>query len=153
MEEEKLNDYGTEGFTDISSMGVAARGHTCQAIAVYPFSPEGSQDIAIRAPMRKLFWVAGSAGWAGGKFPCVIGTPEEYLLSANVAVATASLVWTDLFEESEPRPDVWRGIFSPIYDQKVLFSQELIVRTVDLPRWQPHVTIDRRTLEGRTEND
>ena len=53
----------------------------------------------------------------------------------------------------EPRPDVWRGIFSPVYDQKVLFSQEVTVRTADLPRWQPHVTIDRRTLEGQTEND
>jgi len=149
MEEERLNDYGTEGFTDISSMGVPVRGHTCQAIAVYPFSPEG----AIRGPMRRLYWVAGSAGWEGGKSPCVIGTPEEYLLSPNIAVATTSLAWTDLFEESEPKPQVWRGTFGPVYDRKVIFSQEVVVKTADLPRWQPHVMIDRRTLERQGEND
>lgn len=153
MEEERLNDYGTEGFTDISSMGVAVRGHTCQAIAVYPFSPEGSQDIAIRGPMRRLYWVTGSAGWEGGKSPCVIVTPEEYLLSPNIAIATASLAWTDLFEESEPKPHVWRGTFGPVYDRKVIFSQEVVLKTADLPRWQPHVMIDRRTFERQVEND
>ena len=55
--------------------------------------------------------------------------------------------------EVEPEPHVWRGTFGPAYDRKVLFSQEVVVKTADLPRWQPLVTIDRRTLERQTEND
>jgi predicted helicase len=55
-------------------------------------------------------------------------------------------------KSSEPEPRVWRGIFSPTHQKKVLFSQKVKVRTDKLPRMKPHITIDRRTL-ARAENE
>ena len=48
--------------------------------------------------------------------------------------------------EVEEIEAAWRGVFSPLYHPKVLFSQQIEVRTADLPRWKPRITIDRRTL-------
>ncbi len=48
--------------------------------------------------------------------------------------------------EVEEIEAAWRGIFFPFYHPKVLFSEQIEVRTADLPRWKPRITIDRRTL-------
>jgi hypothetical protein len=49
--------------------------------------------------------------------------------------------------QTEPDPQVWRGIFSPVYKWKVLFSQQVKIRSSELPHLKPHITIDRRVLE------
>jgi hypothetical protein len=146
MEEKRLRDSNS------SSVGEAipVKPHFCSTIAVYPSSPEGSRDIVLKTPIRKFLWVAGSAAWGQNEFSCVYGTPEEYLAPSNVAIATTSL-WPELWKESEPDSKLWRGIFNPIYDRKVLFSEEVVLRIADLPRWQPKVMIDRRTLERENE--
>jgi hypothetical protein len=51
-----------------------------------------------------------------------------------------------LVPHPEPDPRIWRGVFSPSYHFEVLFSQQVEVRTAELPRWRPRITIDRRTL-------
>jgi len=58
----------------------------------------------------------------------------------------AKLSRSDLWQHPEPDSSVWRGVFSPLYHPKVLFSEQLEVRTADLPRWKPRIIIDRRTL-------
>jgi len=58
----------------------------------------------------------------------------------------AKLSQPGLWQHSEPDASVWRGVFSPLYHPKVLFSEQIEVRTADLPRWKPRITIDRRTL-------
>jgi hypothetical protein len=40
----------------------------------------------------------------------------------------------------------WRGVFAPEYEREVLFTQEMTIRTADLPRWEPQVTIDPRWI-------
>jgi hypothetical protein len=54
-------------------------------------------------------------------------------------------------EYPEPEPTTWRGVFAPTHSREVLFSQQIEIRTADLPRWKPHITIDRRTLERDDE--
>lgn len=58
----------------------------------------------------------------------------------------AKLSQPGLWQHPEPDSSVWRGVFSPLYHPKVLFSQQIEIRTADLPRWKPHITLDRRTL-------
>lgn len=50
------------------------------------------------------------------------------------------------YEHSEPERRMWRGVFSPARHRWVLLSQRLKIRTDELPRLKPHITIDRRTL-------
>lgn len=52
---------------------------------------------------------------------------------------------SELRQRPEPDTRVWRGVFSPPYRRKELFSQSVKLRTADLPKWKPHITIDRRT--------
>ena len=54
-------------------------------------------------------------------------------------------------EYPEPEPTTWRGVFAPTHSREVLFSQQVEIRTADLPRWKPHITIGRRTLERDDE--
>jgi len=72
------------------------------------------------------------------------GTREEGL-EGNPEIK-AKLSQPGLWQHPEPDSSVWRGVFSPLYHPKVLFSRQIEVRTADLPRWKPRITIDRRTL-------
>lgn len=72
------------------------------------------------------------------------GTREEGL-EDNPEIK-AKLSQPSLWQHPEPDSSVWRGVFSPLYHPKVLFSQQIEVRTAYLPRWKPRITLDRRTL-------
>ncbi len=52
----------------------------------------------------------------------------------------------------EAEPEVWRGIFSPTYHRKILFSEIVELQTAKLPRLKPRITLDRRML-SREEDD
>jgi hypothetical protein len=79
-----------------------------------------------------------------------MGAHEEEL--ANTPELKTRLSPPELWQHPEPDPRVWRGVFSPSYHPTVLFSQELTVRTADLPRRKPRVVIDRRTF-ARDEDE
>jgi len=70
---------------------------------------------------------------------------REQRLEGNPEIK-AKLSQPSLWQHPEPDSSVWRGVFSPLYHPKVLFSEQIEVRTADLPRWKPRITIDRRTL-------
>lgn len=72
------------------------------------------------------------------------GFAEDSATSANLSPAVSVY--------PEPDRSLWRGVFSPPYRRKFLFSQEHVIRTADLPRWKPHITIDIRRLT-RTDDD
>lgn len=75
---------------------------------------------------------------------------EEGLEGNREAGAGSSLSASWDYHEADS--SVWRGIFSPTYPRKELFSQHLEIQTANLPRWKPYITTDRRTLE-RAEDD
>ncbi|MCI0694999.1 hypothetical protein L0337_23685 [candidate division KSB1 bacterium] len=60
-------------------------------------------------------------------------------------------LWPTMPQLSEPEPQAWRGVFSPIYKWEILFSQHVKIRTSELPRLKPHITVDRRMLEGEDD--
>lgn len=72
---------------------------------------------------------------------------QEQLGHPGDAVTSMS-AWPDLWQHAEPEPTVWRGVFSPTYRRKVLFSKPVKFRTSELPRWRPHIVISRHTLEA-----
>jgi hypothetical protein len=72
-----------------------------------------------------------------------IASEEQIGLPGDTVASTT--LWSELWQRPEPDPKVWRGIFSPPYRRKALFSQSVELRTADLPKWRPHITIDRRT--------
>jgi predicted DNA-binding antitoxin AbrB/MazE fold protein len=51
--------------------------------------------------------------------------------------------------DSDERP--WRGVFAPERQQATLFSDELEVRTAELPRWEPQVHVNRRWVTDDEE--
>ena len=44
-----------------------------------------------------------------------------------------------------------RGTFALSHAKKVIFSQEIELKTAQLPPWKPHVTIDLHRLERVNE--
>lgn len=46
----------------------------------------------------------------------------------------------------EAEPEMWRGLFSPTYRRKSLFSEIVELQTAKLPRLKPRITLDRRML-------
>ena len=111
-------------------------------VIIVQASREGGQkDIGV-----KCYWYASAAT----QLPAAKGllffeATEDQVGLPGDAVATMS-PWPALWRHPEPEPRVWRGVFSPPYHREVLFSQQVEVRTADLPRWQPRITIDRRTV-------
>ena len=153
MEKRELKDYDQGEPTSIASMGenLAYGERHCSVIAVDPISPEGSRDIISGEATRRYYWVGGNlAKGSLNEFLCVYGMPEEYLGFPGDAIATTSVL-SKPWEEAEPDPNVWRGVFCPNYNRRILFTEEVILKTAELPRLQPKITIDRRTLERENE--
>lgn len=61
--------------------------------------------------------------------------------------AASMSAWPDFCKKSEPDRRIWRGIFSPQYSRKVIFTQQVNAQIEKLPRWKPYITIDRRTID------
>lgn len=105
----------------------------------------GSKDIGV-----KYYWCVPRL-WAftqhgATSYLFFLEAAEDQLgFHEDTVVSTAP--WPVLWQHSEPEPSMWRGIFSPTYNRKILFSQKVEFQTSELPRWKPHITIDRRTLE------
>lgn len=44
-----------------------------------------------------------------------------------------------------------RGVFHIPHPEKVLFSEQIEIKIAELPRLQPHITIDRRMIEDEDD--
>lgn len=87
-----------------------------------------------------------------GNFAFYIEATEEQLGLPGDTVASMCS-WPTLWRHPEHEPRIWRGVFSPLYPRKRLFSQQIEIRTADLPRWKPHITIDRHALARKEEDE
>lgn len=73
---------------------------------------------------------------------------ERDIVETGSAGGAAIMTGSALLDvEPEPDPRVWRGVFVVDAPRKVLFTKRVHVKIADLPRWKPHIVIDRRTLE------
>lgn len=50
-----------------------------------------------------------------------------------------------LASEADVETLAWRGTYCLPHSDKILFSQDVEIRTSELPRWKPRVIIDRHT--------
>lgn len=82
--------------------------------------------------------------------PTTIETKDHIDLRRETMVSVRCRQPSQL-RHSEPEPQAWRGVFAPAYKWKTLFSQQVEIRTTELPRLKPHIIIDRRTLEEDDE--
>lgn len=56
--------------------------------------------------------------------------------------------WSTLANKPIKTIKTFRGVFSPNYDRVVLSRKELSVDSAEIPRWKPHMFINRRRLES-----
>lgn len=71
---------------------------------------------------------------------------EDYLGFTGEAVATMSK-WPDFWNHIEYQEVNQRGVYSPKYRRKILFSKAITFKTAELRRWKPTALIGKRNLE------
>ena len=76
-----------------------------------------------------------------------VEAPEDrFSFTACEAVATMGFL-SDFWEQAEVQEAFWRGIYSPKYKRKIIFSKTLTFKTSDLSRWKPKAIIGKRYFE------
>jgi hypothetical protein len=94
---------------------------------------------------RQLLYIAAVNYLLSIKFP-----PEEECPVADALTSPSS--WPTRWQPSEPNPSIWRGIFSPPHQWKVLISEEIDIKTTTFRRLKPGAIIDRRTYSAPHED-
>jgi len=109
---------------------------------------DSPKDLSFSQTMKYFWSNYGSVSGIQSTYACIYETPEVYIGLPTIA---SMALCQELQLYSEPDKAVWRGLFCPTYERKILFSQEIKLRTADLPRWKPKVIIDRRTFDRSDE--
>jgi quinol monooxygenase YgiN len=89
-------------------------------------------------------WAAAESWLAIAAFDAVL--TEETTRAAASATSTLISALREFYENNTERPD--RGTYAPRHTHRVLFTQEIELKTADLPRREPRAYVTRRTLEG-----
>jgi len=115
----------------------------------------------------------GTCLWQGNKFGRMIPSASKHLFSwpamffepvialsrsvveepaVNVENINEGVFLSSGFnQETEFEALPWRGTLCLAHTEKILFSQKMEFRTAELPRWKPHLIIDRRRPERVNE--
>jgi hypothetical protein len=118
-----------------------------ESIAFAPLSSSSSEEKYAQGLLKRYYWNTEKTAFLMGCSGVITYLIQgEYLGLQDESIATTSTSPKLLPNEDTDRR-VWRGVFSPRYHRKILFSQPVTFKTADLPRWKPKVVIDRRTLE------
>ena len=103
---------------------------------------------------EKRYWqvstelLAEAAEWIA--YVISLHTPEEYIGQPGDAIASASL-WPLLWRNPTVEVNRARGVFEVKFAHRILFTQEVTIQIDRLPRWEPVININRRTVEGEDE--
>jgi hypothetical protein len=107
-------------------------------------------DQERKCRTRKLFWRESPAqAFSQNPATNVIvleGSENQLVFIAGENVASTEL-WSITWEQAEVQEAFWRGVYSPSYKRKILFSKTLTFKTSELPRWKPMAIIGRRNFE------
>ena len=120
--------------------------------------PPLEETISIIGPQRwgKWYWSSLGGGISpsqGIRAPAKEGTNVIILEVAEEQLGTAEEVlvssspWPGLWQTAELDANAWRGVFSLRDYQETLFSEQVEIRTVELPRWQPCIRVDLARIE------
>ena len=112
-------------------------------------SGSGESNIVFLSEGKKHLW--SREAWRGlpyasGNQPLIYEALQEYLGFPGEAVATTS-PWPAFWRHVEPQVTKWQDVFYYAHTRNVLFSQDVTLKTADLPRWKPKFIMDMQPLE------
>ena len=147
------DEIASTSATTMDSDLAPAETQYCNVAVVVPSVAEElrSETIHEARSLMKYYWRSGSIHGqlfdrrSGASFVIYEAEEDQLGFLGDVTVTTAP--WPDLWQHEEPDPGAWRGVFHATHRRKVLFSKPVTYRLSKLPRWKPHIVIDRRTLE------
>ncbi|QLE47940.1 hypothetical protein FD724_07295 [Nostoc sp. C057] len=122
-------------------------------------SPRGIilQHVLPSRPTKRYWRVLEQPGLASkqaNNYVLRFAASEEQFRQNDTGVTTSSIAITSL-DNDEDLEDELRlhrdDSFSVAHKPEVLFSKQVELRTSDLPRWKPHITIDRRMIEAEDD--
>jgi len=67
------------------------------------------------------------------------GSDDRWFTNASENIASLGGLWPELVEQVETAVSEFRGVYSPKYERKVIFSETITFKTSDLPRWKPNL--------------
>jgi len=76
---------------------------------------------------------------------------EEEFAFPGHATSDASLRHALQISDSEEEEQSHAGTFAVVHKRRMIFTQQVEIKTQNLPRWKPRVIIDRRMLEDVDE--
>jgi hypothetical protein len=151
---------GSVAQTSVKDMSVKTENYYFPAILSYlsnvflPLQPRqfitiGKQDeelisdyILVSAPASSI---TASAGVKRGKFlPFSINCLTTHLPKSQSKRQDSGL-------EEEEEEAIWRGVFPLSNSIKIIFSEDIEIKTDELPAWSPNVIIDSYRLEDDEE--
>jgi len=106
-------------------------------------------EIERKCQIKKFFWPPKHATaflHSLGNNVIVLEGSEDYLGFTGETVATM-FKWPDIWGQIEYQQVIQRGVYSPKYRRKILFSKAITFKTGDLPRWKPTAIIGKRNFE------
>jgi len=120
-------------------------------VAVLVACPSGSgkPDLVNLYEAKKYFWrsaISPGLVYASGRKPYIYEVLEEYLGFPGESVGSVS-PWPELWRYDQSEPPDARGVFPINCPRKVLFTNNVTVRTSELPRWKLKTIIGLRTFE------
>ena len=172
MEAINYNVYGNEeniwSITDSSTLTpdqIEIEDHE-DVVDRYTFVPLRPRNLAVliscslendgpdkerECQVRKFLWRESSTI----EFPkthyinaIVLESSEDQLVTnASENVATLGGIWPEILEQVEAKVSELRGVYSPTYKRKVIFSETITLKTSELPRWKPNAIIGKHNIE------
>lgn len=86
-----------------------------------------------------------------GHLLCQVEELEKQLRQLEEIATTSTLLEKNSNEETDEDFEDHRGVLVVKHEPKVIFSKQVKIETSKLPRWKPHITIDRRMVEAEDE--
>ncbi len=82
---------------------------------------------------------------------CQLEELDRRLRQLDEIATTSALLEINSKEETDEDFEDRRGVLVVKHEPKVIFSKQVKIETSKLPRWKPHITIDRRMVEAEDE--
>ena len=72
---------------------------------------------------------------------------NQWITNASEQIASMGELWSELVDQLESDLSQFRGVYSPNYEQKLIFSETITFKTSELPRWKPNSIIGKQNIE------
>ena len=146
---------GTAITSQTSRQSNRSRRNNLVDLVVVSESPRGITFPGVVQPQStKYYWRVSNQPGAFPRIPTgyalrVEASEEKLEQLEDVTISGLSSLSPLPTADDEPRD--YRGVFPVTHKPKILFSKEIEIKTAELPRWKPRITIDRRMLEDEDE--